>query len=185
MLGQDCEDLRPARLAVEGLAQGLRGSGHQVDVLSLGPDRRETGRRTAVMVPIATVADRALAKRGFATPLAQIPLTAAVMLLGGYEVAHAFSAPGAGAALIWRRFTSGAVVFTPIAPVDRARLSDRRLRLRLMRQACENCDAVTVTDAEARAALQRWMALRAPVIKLGDVSGNERLYQSLTSPQHG
>lgn len=183
LLYQASGELPPGRRAVQCLADGLRRAGHAVDVLPLGSDPPKGGGLPALTAQTGALADRALAKRGFVTPLAPLPLTVAGMLLRRYEVAHAFSAPGAGAALIWRRFTNGVVVFTSLERVERARLADRRLMLRLMRHACEDSDAVTVADAEAQAALLRWMALPAPVIELGDVNGYERLYQSLTSPQ--
>ena len=183
LLFQPCGELPRARRAVHCLADGLRRAGHEVDVLALGDDPAKAGGVAGLAARTGAVADGALAKRGFVTPLAHLPLTVAGMLLRRHEVAHAFSAPGAAAALIWRRFTNGGVVFTSIEPVERARLAHRRLMLRLMRQACEDSDAVTVPDAQAQAALLRWMALEAPVIELGDVNGYERLYRSLASPR--
>lgn len=159
--------------AVERLGQGLRGFGHEVDVLALRGDQARAR--------IATVADRALAKRGFVTPLAPALPTVAALLARSYEVAHAFSIPEAQAALMWRRLRGGRVVFTCVEPVERARLADRRLRLRLTRGAYEDSDVVTAASPQAQAALGRWLALDAPVIELGDASSYERLYRTLAS----
>jgi hypothetical protein len=178
-----CGGLAGENLSVECLAAGLRSCGHEVDVRALGHQRPQARRPIAVVTArIATIADRALFKRGFATPLAHTIVTGSTALRGSYDVIHAFSIPAAQAALLWRRFARGVVVFTSIEPVQRTRLADRRLRLRMTRHACEDSDAVTAATAEAQAALGRWLAMDAPVIDLADVSGYERLYRCLSSP---
>jgi hypothetical protein len=148
----------------ELLASGLRGRGHEVEVLSL-----VDGLGAARL-------DSLLAKRGFATPLASLPGLVAQLLRRRYDVAHAFSPTGAEAALIARRWGGGAVIFTSSIPLRRSELADRRLRLRFLRDACEASDAVTAASKETQRALWRWLALAAPAVELSDTDGYERLY---------
>lgn len=172
LLGDVGEGLPEAR----ALAGDLRRSGLAVDVLALGGDADRRGAGAAA----AALLDRALARRGFATPLAGVPLLVAQLLRARPDVVHAVSVPAAEAALAWRWIgRAGAVVFTPATPLTRERLADRRLRLRQTRRACEAVDAVTALDEAAQAALWRWMALRAPVIELGDGGGYAALYRTL------
>ena len=85
-------------------------------------------------------------------------------------------------ATIWRvaRHSSGRpVVFSCAEPIEREQLSNGRLRLRFLRTALEESDAVIVHDDAACAAAWRWLALEPPVIAAGDGAGHEQLYRSL------
>ena len=92
---------------------------------------------------------------------------------------HAFTPTAAAAALLWRRRTGGRVVFTCVEVLDRAALADRRLRLRLLTDAVERSDALVAASEPARAALERWMAVDAPVLDPADAEGHARLYAAL------
>jgi hypothetical protein len=163
--------LRVALLADGGgapaadLAAALRAAGH--DAVVVDASSRAT-----------RAADSLLARRGFAVPLAHVPLAARAVAAGAYEVAHAFTPADAAAALLARRRTGRPVVFTPSEPPDRPGLADTRLRVRLWEAAIEGADAVTAADEATRTALWRWFALDVPVL---DAAGHERLYRSLLS----
>ena len=149
--------------AVHDLAASLRELGHQATVLGSTP----------------TPLDPLLEHRGFTTPLAHLPFTLGALLRGHYDVAHAFSPQDAYAALLWRHSSGRPVVFSCAEPIEREQLSNGRLRLRFLRTALEESDAVIVHDDAARAAAWRWLALEPPVIAAGDGAGHEQLYRSL------
>jgi hypothetical protein len=156
----------PVGAEVYELAASLRELGHAVTVLS--PD----GGRVAV---VEAVLDR----RGFATPLTHIPWTVQALMRGDYDVAHAFTPQDTYAALIWRRRRGRPVLFSLTEPVERERLADRRLRLRLLGAALDQSDAVIVHGEQARAAAWLWLAVELPVIDPHDGAAHERLYRRL------
>jgi hypothetical protein len=166
-----------ARPAARELCAGLRHHGHDADIVELDPGSHGGGWVAAT----ARLADLALARRGFATPLAGVPLTVARMRRRHYDLAHVLSIPGVPAALAWRRLTGRPIVFTAVEPVTRAILADRRLRLRLVREAFEGSDAVTAADPAARATALRWLALDLPLVELADAEGYLRLYRTVLS----
>ena len=71
------------------------------------------------------------------------------------------------------------MVFSCAEPIEREQLSNLRLRLRFVRTALDESDAVIVHDDAARAAAWRWLALEPPVIAASDGAAHERLYRSL------
>ena len=71
------------------------------------------------------------------------------------------------------------MVFTSAEVIDRARVADGRLRLRLLESALRDADAVTATDAASRDALERWLAVDAALVEPQDAAGHERLYRAL------
>lgn len=117
--------------------------------------------------------------RGFTGPLTHLPLVSRHLAGTGYDVTHAFSPPDAHAALSWSRRTGGPVVFTCAETLDRDRLADRRLRLRLLSDAVEQADVVVVPSEAAGAALRRWFAVEPVPIDARDGAGHERLYRRL------
>jgi len=146
------------------LAAGLRAAGHR----PLRVDARELPALEAL-----------LARRGFTGSLTAVPAIAATLLAARAELAEAFSPAGALGALAWRRLTGGPVVFTCTEVLDRARVADRRLRLRALSAAAEDSDAVLAADEAVRAALRRWLAVDAPVAARDDAGARDRLYRDL------
>jgi hypothetical protein len=130
------------------LAREIEGLGHRATVLSGSP---------------LPVVDRLLERRGFVTPLSQIPSLARRLSSGGFDVAHARSPEDAVAASWWRRVTGHPVVLELSAPPHRAHLADRRLRLRLLSRALDASDAVVVSDHAGAEAVRRWLALEPTV----------------------
>ena len=99
--------------------------------------------------------------------------------MGRYDIAHAFSPHDAYAALYWRRRSARPVVFSCTEPVERERLADGRLRLRFLRAALEQSDAVIVHDEHSRAAAWRWLSLEPQLIATADAAALEDLYRRL------
>jgi len=165
---------------VRAVADGLRERGHEPVVISSrrGATRRAVEDGVAVL-RVARMPEGSLARRGFTGPLTHLPLVLRALDSGGFDLAHAFSAPDAAAALRWRRTSGRPVVFTCAEALDRASVADQRLRLRLLRGAVEGSDAVTAPSDAARAALWKWMAVQAPHLEPSDAAGHEQLYEVL------
>jgi len=165
---------------VHDVATGLRELGHRPTILAshVAPTRRSTWEGVPV-VRVARLPESPLARRGFTGPLTHVPSTARALLSRGHDVVHAFSAPDALAARLWRRRVGGPVVFTCAETLGRDRLADRRLRLRLLAAAVEDSDGLLVPTEEARRALWRWLAADAPVVESRDGAAHERLYLRL------
>jgi hypothetical protein len=134
---------------------------------------------SATVVRAPRLPEAPLRFRGFTGPLTHIPMAATALWRGRYDLTHAFSAPDAAAALLWRRASGRPVVFGCREVLDRAAVADRRLRLRLLIAAVDGTDAVVATAPEVREALLRWMAVDAPVIEPRDGAAHARLYRRL------
>jgi hypothetical protein len=153
-----------AGTGVGGLAAALRARGHTVTELASTPP---------------TPLDRLLAQRGFEAPLTRVPRALATLRGQHHDLVHAFTPLDAAAALRARRRIGAPVVFTWLGAFGREQLSGRRLRLRLVTEAVERSDAMTVTAPAAQAGAQRWLAVDLPVLALEDGAGYEALYRSL------
>jgi hypothetical protein len=140
---------------------------------------REVGHDAVVLGGGGTALDALLARRGFTTPLTHLPATFRQLAAGRYDIAHAFSPQDAYAALYWRRRSGRPVVFSCTEPIERERLADRRLRLRFLRAALEESDAVIVHDEDSRAAAWRWLSLEPPLVARGDAAALVDLYRGL------
>jgi hypothetical protein len=154
-----CGDRR-GHAAADELGRALRAAGHEALLLD-----RDGG-----------AAEALLRRRGFTDALTALPLGAAALARGGFDVAHAFSPPDAAAALLRRR---APVVFTCVETLGRDRLADRRLRLALLRRAVEESDALVAPGEPAAAALARWLAVDARVLAPDDAEGHLHLYRDL------
>lgn len=144
------------------LEAALRAAGH---------DPRLVGDLT---VPAA---EAVLRRRGFTHALSHVPRAVAELLRGNFDVAHAFTAPDATAALAWRRMGGGPVVFTCTEILDRGGLANGRLRLSTLERALEDSDALIAADDDIRAGIESWFA-RSPaeVLAPGDAAAHERVY---------
>jgi Glycosyltransferase Family 4 len=109
----------------------------------------------------------------------RLPLTYLALRRGGYDLAHAFTAQDAWAAVRWSRATGRPCVFTCVAPLRRATLADRRGRLALLRRAVEETDAVIAPDEEVAASLRRWMAVEPRLVARGSAAAHLALYEEL------
>jgi Glycosyltransferase Family 4 len=141
---------------------------------------RGAGRESALVRPPAVAVVEALLRhRGFTGPLTPVPAAVRALAAGTFDVVHGFSAPDMLAARAWRRRTGGPVVFTCVERLDRGTVADRRLRLRLLRAALDDSDAVVASTPAVAAALWRWTAIEAAVVAPGDAEGYARVYDRL------
>ena len=124
--------------------------------------------------PGARAADGLLARRGFTGGLAHVPLVTARLLRDDFDVAHAFTAPDAFAALLTRR----PVVFTCTETLSRGTVANARLRLRMLERAAGEPDAVLAASDAVAESMLRWLAVEAPVL---DAPAHARLYGELAS----
>ena len=128
--------------------------------------------------PVAPV-EALLRKRGFTDPLSVVPRTFADLRRGAYDLAHAFTALDAVAALGWRRLSSRPLVFTCTETLDRASVADARLRLWSLERATEESDALLAASEPVQAAIARWLALDVPAVDPRDATSHDRLYRQL------
>jgi hypothetical protein len=150
----------PAR----GLARALGDAGHEA----------------AVIAP-RSLPDAPLRLRKIGERPGRLPGTYLALCAGGWDLAHAFTAQDAWAAVRWSRVTGRPSVFSCAEPLRRATLADRRLRLALLRRAVEQTDAVIAPDPEVAASLRRWMAVEARLIEPGSAGGHLALYEELVA----
>ena len=143
------------------LEAALRAAGHDPRLITGG-----------AVAPVEAL----LSRRGFTRGLSRVPGVTLELLRGGFDAAHAFSAPDAAAARAWRRVTGRPAVFTCDETVDRETLADARLRLELVTRAIEDSDATTAASDEVLAAMERWLACSPPVLRASDAAAHERLY---------
>ena len=157
----------PPAPCVGVLADALRAAGHRPEVIAPRP---------------VSAAERVLRFRGFASPLTHVPLAYAELVRGTFDVAHAFTPQDAAASLAWCRRSGRPVVFTPAVAPDRSTVADGRLRLRLLEQALRDADAITAPDEPVRAAVERWLAIDAPLLAPEDAAAHVALYRQLGPP---
>jgi hypothetical protein len=131
--------------------------------------------------PSARAVDALLARRGFAGGVAHVLPTAARLWRGGFDLAHAFTAPDAVAGLAWRRASGRPVVFTCTETLGREAVANARLRLQMLERAVGESDTVLAASDAVAESMLRWLAVEAPVL---DASGHVRLYGEL-APQRG
>jgi hypothetical protein len=153
--------LAPDEPVARDLAGGLRAAGHEAVVI---------GRPTPRL-------DRLLSRRGFTDGLAHLPLTAADLMRGAFDVVHAFAAPDAALAA---RLGGMPVVFTCMEALDRATVAGGRLRLRLLQRAIHASDVVLVPAERERDALWRWMMADARIVDPRDAEAQLGVYRKLT-----
>lgn len=151
------------------LARGLAAAGH--DVRALG-----RGRAGAAL-------EAALRPRKLGDGLGHAAVHALAVRRGAFDLVHAFSPANAlatrGARLAVRGGGAPVAVLTFPAPVERAGLADRRLRLATLERAIAGADAVLAGDEEVAASLRRWLTIEARVLAPGDAAGHAALYAEL------
>jgi hypothetical protein len=138
----------------------------------------DAGHRPELVRP-KPVLEAPLRLRGFTGPLTHIPEALIALWRGDYDLVHAFSVSDAQVALWSRRATRRPVVFGCAETLDRSRLSDARLRLRMLTRALDESDAVVAHTEGASNALSWWMAAEARAIAPSDGEALVRLYEEL------
>jgi hypothetical protein len=172
--------LRPAPDPVYG-EPDVPGLADRLDRLALDLQEHEI---EAKLIPpvgnrLGRITDGVLRRRGLTPRLAEVPIRAARLLPGRYDVVHAFTPLDAVVAGLWARATGGVSVLTWTEAPERALLADRRLKLRIVGEAVTTSDAVRAGSANIAAALTRWLAMDAPVLELAEVAGHAGLYRAL------
>jgi Glycosyltransferase Family 4 len=161
---------RPLRVALlehdgEGTAEAVHAAmgdaGHDIEAVAIRP---------------AGIPDLPLRLRKIGDAPGRMPGTLVALARGRFDLAHAFTAQDAVVALAWARGSERPVVYTQRAPVTRATVANRRLRLATLRRAVEGCDAVVAPDEETAESLRRWMAVEARVVSRRDAAGHRGLY---------
>lgn len=120
-----------------------------------------------------------LRRRGFTPALTRVPLAVAELLRGEFDLAHAFSAPDAVAALACKRVRGCPVVFTCTEALDRGTVADARLRVWTLAQALAGSDAIVAATDSIQESVERWLAYLPSVIAADDAVAHERLYREL------
>jgi hypothetical protein len=166
---------------VAELGLALAGAGHGGAILSAG-DGPEVPGFQAVRLRRLPAAPLRLRKLG--DDLGVLPAALLALARGRFDAAHAFTPELACAAGIWGRRTGRPVVFTPPRPPRRETLAARRLRLAAWSRAV-GTDVVAAPSGDVQAALQRWLAVSAPVVAPGDAAGHVRLYRGEYPPSGG
>ena len=126
-----------------------------------------------------TLPDAVLRLRKIGDRPGRVPGTLLALARGGFDVAHAFTAQDAAAAIAWSAVTNRPVVYTQREPLSRANVANRRLRLATLRLALERSDAVVAPDEATAESLRRWMAVEPRTIPSGSMSEHLELYSEL------
>jgi len=169
----------PLRVALLDQADG--GQARQLDAAlrAAGHEPRLIGSRAVAQ------AEALLRRRGFTPALTHVPFATLELQRADVDLAHAFTAPDAAAALAWRRLGGGPVVFTCCERIDRGSVANARQRLATLTRALGQPDAVVAVDDGVRADVERWFALSLAVVPAGDVHAHEALYRKLLAASAG
>lgn len=150
------------------LAADLTRLGHEPRVIASHPSRPTTTSEYGFPVVLnPRPPDGLMQRRGFQEHLSHVPLSYHTLRSSDVDVAHAFYATDAAAALRWGRRAGRPVVFSYMGVPQRETLAGRRLRLRLIAGAVNDSDAVLALSDSAAAAMRRWLGVDPKVIYPG------------------
>lgn len=110
---------------------------------------------------------RMLDLRGFQPYLTHVPLSYGSLVAGDDDIAHALFPTDALAAVRWRERTGRPAVFSYMGLPERATLSYRRLRLRILDRVTRGSDAVLVLSRAAQEGMWRWLGVESHLIHPG------------------
>jgi hypothetical protein len=161
------------------LALTLRGAGHYAEVVTAGTGGGRAAEDGVIVVRRRPLPDAPLRLRKIGERPGRLAGAWLALRSGDYDLAHAFTAQDAAAAVHWARRAGRPALFTCCEPLRRATLAHRRLRLATLRLAVEQTDAVIAPDAEVAASLRRWMAVEARVVEPGSAERHVALYEEL------
>jgi hypothetical protein len=165
----------PARPS-DVLVRALRGAGHEAQILT--PATSEVVANVPV-VRLRRVPDGLLRARKIGDDLAHLPSAWFALSRGGFDVAHAFTASDALAAIAWSRRVRRPAIFTCAEAVRRETVAARRLRLATLARAAGQSAAVLAVDEDVRESLWRWLAVEARVVDPGDPETHGSIYSAL------
>ncbi len=153
---------------VHELAQGLLADGHRPELIT--SHRGRPSRRVEEGLPVLRLPrppDGRLRRRMLEDHLTHVPLSAAALMAGGYDVAHAVYPTDALAAAWWGRRTGRPAILSYMGIPDHAGLLMRRRRLEITQRALRDCDAVVALSRYAADAFRAWLGHEVPVIHPG------------------
>jgi hypothetical protein len=163
LLNHDHGSPSAATRHVDEIASALAAAGEDVDVI---------GARW--VLPDAPLRLRKIGDRP-----GRLPATFHALASGRFDVAHAFTAQDAAAAVLWARLARRPAVFSVCEPLRRATLADRRLRLAQLRLALERSAAVAAPDGEVAESVRSWMAVQPRLVSRGSADEHLALYIEL------
>jgi hypothetical protein len=156
-------------------ARALSAAGHTGAILSAATGAPAPARFAGTR--LRRVPDLPLRARKIGDDLAVLPAALLALARGGFDAAHAFTPELACAAIAWGRRAGHPVVFTPVEPPRRETLAARRLRLAAWQRAVTGA-IVTAPSEAVRDGLERWLAVRAPLLALDDAAAYAPLYRA-------
>jgi phosphatidylinositol alpha-mannosyltransferase len=159
---------RGSERIVHDLAQDLLARGDRPRIVTSHPGRPT--RTVEEGVPIVRnwrPPEALLRKRNFQEALTQTPFTLRELLRGDDEVAHAFFATDAAAALRWKARTGRPVVFSYMGVPQRNVVSNKRRRLPILEQVTTQSDAVVTLSKAAQEGMWRWLGVESHVVYPG------------------
>lgn len=163
LLNHDHGSATAATRHVDQLASTLAAAGEDVELIG-----------TRWLLPDALLRLRKIGERP-----GRLPATYHALASGRFDVAHAFTAQDAAAAVLWARRARRPAVFSVCEPLQRATLADRRLRLAQLRLALERSAAVAAPDRAVAESVRQWMAVQPRVVSPGSADGHLALYAEL------
>ncbi len=104
------------------------------------------------------------ALRNFERGFSHLPFTYASLVADAPDLAHAFNATDAVAALRWSERGGGPVVFSCTFHPARETIAAKRLRRAVLERAVYDTNALTVPSQSARDAVWRWFGVEARVV---------------------
>jgi glycosyltransferase involved in cell wall biosynthesis len=159
---------RGSERLIRELATDLIALGHRPRLITSHPGARSE----AVEDGLPIVRNRRppedwLRRRGFQEHMTHVPLSYRTLLSGEFDLAQAFYPTDALAAVRWARRTGRPAVTHYGGIPQRAVLSSRRLRVRVVEEALYGADTVVVDTEAAARAMQRWFGVEPRVINPG------------------
>jgi glycosyltransferase involved in cell wall biosynthesis len=159
---------RGSERIIHDLAVDLVGLGHRPRVVTSHAARPRRSVEDGVEVlRVWRPPDLPLRARRFQDALSHVPLSYAALRAGEDDVAHAFFASDALAAVAWARRTGRPAVFSYMGIPQRDVLTARRRRLQILEHVTTHADAVVVLSGAARDGMWRWLGVEARVVHPG------------------
>ncbi len=149
---------------VHDLATMLVGRGHEVAILTSHRAAPVGGREDGVWVSRSWRPRERVPLSWYEHHLATAPATAARLLRGRFDVAHAFFVVDAVAAVEARRFGGPPVVASLHGIPTRAWLVRRRYRLEMIERVARKAEAVSVLSQAAASVYERYFARRPQIL---------------------
>jgi glycosyltransferase involved in cell wall biosynthesis len=173
---------RGSERIIRELGSELAARGHDVTLITSHPERpSRTVEDGMTVVRHWRPPAGPLERRGFQPYLTHMPLAAASLRRGRFDLAHAFYVTDAVVAARWSARTGRPAVFSYMGVPDRHVLANKRRRLQLVREATRGASAVVALSTAAAEACRRWLGVDAVPIYPGfDV---ERFAAAATVPR--